>query len=304
MSDGVVRQRPLRSSLMGSAGGAADLLDVPLPDHMLFGGSGHAFLLHADRALSRSSLHNWSHSEFNRLLANLGITHEDIGHFGPDVTVSERNRLERGIRSLVSRGVPCSVKGLEHQLITGYDEKGFLLDSPPSLEGELFPDRLDFGSWEQLYEHSPISFHGFKKSSPAPVDKVFADSLMHFLNTRVPAAGQGMNGFVSGSRVYDRWIAALSREGSTRRPGMAVALVMAECRFNASLFLREAAKHRPQAAGAALSLAEAFLEISTGLSSLSGSMPPPDMRTTLGHLRSMEKECRRGVEKVLAAFTA
>ncbi|MCK7475546.1 MAG: hypothetical protein MZV49_23575 [Rhodopseudomonas palustris] len=45
-----------------------------------------------------SSIHNWPFGGFDALLVNLGILHEDLGHFGPDITADERNRLERGIR--------------------------------------------------------------------------------------------------------------------------------------------------------------------------------------------------------------
>jgi len=292
----------MRTSLMGVVAGASDYHGYPHSDQFLFGGSGIAFLLHADRGISRQSIHNWPFGAFDRPLANLGILHADLGHFGPDITAEERNRLERGIRRLASRGVPCSVKGLEHQLITGFDENGFLLAAPSVPGGETFPDRLDYGSWEQLGECRSVSFHGFGTTGPAASrEDVVIGSLRYFVSSRSNPAGHSWYGCVSGPRVYDRWIAVLSRSEGHGFPGTHLSLVMGECRQMAAGFIREAASMKPGSTRAALDLALAFDEVSSALTGLH-SLSACHARAALEDLKKREKECLGGVERFIRAF--
>ena len=286
---------------MGVVSGASEYHGYPHSDHFLFGGSGLAFLLNADRDISRQSVHNWPFGGFDGLLANLGILHHDLGHFGPDITADERNRLERGIRRLASRGVPCSVKGLEHQLITGFDDHGFLLAAPSVLESETFPDRLDYGSWDQLRGCRAVSFHGFGTTAPASAEMIVLESLRCFVSNRSNPARHAMYGFVSGPRVYDRWMAALARSEGSPTPGKALAMVLGECRHMAAGFIREAALLRPGSTEAAFELSRAFDEVSSGLAGLP-SLSPGNARGALEDLKNREKECLGGVERFLRAF--
>lgn len=290
---------------MGVVAGAAEYHGCPCSKSLLFGGSGMAFLLSADRGVSRHSIHNWPFRSFDGLLANLGVLHQDLGHFGPDITPEERNRLERGVRRLASRGVPCSVKGLEHQLITGFDERGFLLAAPAALETETFPERLEYGSWEQLGGYRSVSFHAFGTTSPAPIVEAVTESLQYFVSSRTSPAGHARHGCVAGFRVYDRWIAALSRSDGGVFPGGALALVLGECRLMAAQFIREAAGLKPDSgcARAASILAGAFEGVSSALLDLR-SLPSCDTREALLDLKKRERECLTGVEGFLRAFIA
>jgi hypothetical protein len=296
-----LQQFPTLSSLMGVVAGAAGYHGYSHSEHFLYGGSGLAFLLNADRDISRQSLHNWPYGGFDRLLANLGILHQDLGHFGPDITADERNRLERGIRRLASRGVPCSVKGLEHQLITGFDDHGFILAAPSILESETFPDRLDYGSWDQLRGCRSVSFHGFGMTGQASAEKVVLDSLRFFVSSRSSPAAHAWFGCVGGPRVYDRWIAAIARSDGSVFPGKALAMVLGECRRMAAGFIREAALLRPGSTEAALELARVFDEVSSCVARMP-SHAASDARSALEDLKEREKECLGGVERFLRAF--
>lgn len=296
-----LQQPPVRTSLMGVVAGASEYHGYSHSDHFLFGGSGLAFLLNADRDISRQSVHNWPFGGFDGLLANLGILHQDLGHFGPDITADERNRLERGIRRLASRGVPCSVKGTEHQLITGFDDHGFLLAVPPVLESETFPDRLDYGSWDQLRVCRSVSFHGFGTTRPASAEKVVFESLRYFVSSRSNPVRHALYGCLSGPRVYDRWMAALARSEGSAPPGKALAMVLGECRHMAGGFIREAALLKPCSTEAAHELARAFDEVSSALAALP-SLSPGSARCALLELKNREKECLGGVERFLRAF--
>lgn len=296
-----LHQPPMLTSLMGVVAGASEYHGYAFSDQFLYGGSGLAFLLNADRNISRQSIHNWPFGGFDGLLSNLGIFHEDLGHFGPDITVDERNRLERGIRRLASRGVPCSVKGFEHQLITGFDDHGFLLAAPSVLEGETFPDRLDYGTWEQLRGCRSVSFHGFGTTAPASASEVVTASLRYFVSSRSNPARHAWYGCVSGPRVYDRWVAALARSEGSVPPGKALAIVLGECRHMAAGFVREAAALKPASTETAFELARTFDEVSAGLAGLP-SLPSGDVTGALLELKKMEKECLGGVERFIRAF--
>lgn len=297
-----LRQAPLYTSLMGVVLGAAEYHGITHPDWLFFGGTGHAFLLNADRSLSRSSIHNWSRLAFDALLENLGLIHAELGHFGPDMTFQERNRLETGVRSLISAGVPCSVMTLEHQMIRGFDERGFLLHTPPPLEDELLPDRLDFGSWEQVSGIGPVSFHSFRAAGQAPLGEVYRKSLTAVIESRSGTCGQPWQGCVQGNRVFDRWISCAARPRGSRPPGAPLALVFSECRRMAGRFLRESASLWPRAGREAARAAEACELASLGYKGLLEPVPPERMQGALREIKREERECLREVEKLLRAF--
>jgi hypothetical protein len=287
---------------MGVVAGAASYHGLGLSESALFGGSGHAFLLNADATLDRRSIHQWRKQSFDRLLLNMGLAHSDLGHFGPDTTTAEKNRIEKGIRDLMTRGVPCSVKCLEYQLITGYDENAFILDTPPSLEGEAYPDRLDFGSWEQFLGGGHVSFHGFDRTQPRPIETVYRDSLGFALDMHLSSGEHSCYGFQQGLKVYDCWIAAVENGEGFHHRGKTLALVLGECRRMAAGYLGASASLKPEVADSAEMLENLYKDLSLGLSGLPEQRDPAEMKAALVSMKQMERECLKGIETVFNAF--
>lgn len=303
MAQKLLSQPPFLTSLMGVVIGAAEYHGLGLPGFMVFGGSGHAFLMNTDPLLGRESVHDWGRHGFSRLLANLGVLHYDLGHFGPDTTSSERNRLENGVKNLMTRGVPCSVRIHEHQLLTGFDETGFFLASPPVLSGEKHPDRLDFVTWRQLSETAKVSFHGFDKTQPARPEKVFRDSLEFASAFNSSPGTLGWPGHRQGLKAYDRWLSAVdNRGGEFSFPGRIPALVYGECRGMASAFLGRAPFLKPEITDPARRLEGLYSRLSQCLAVLPDSPDPDRARAVLSDARTLEKECLKGLETVFKAF--
>jgi len=63
--------------------GVADYYQIPLSDPMLYGLSGHAFVINIHRDICPSGPYIWNHAEFFRLVKNLGIATEELGFFDP-----------------------------------------------------------------------------------------------------------------------------------------------------------------------------------------------------------------------------
>lgn len=280
---------------MGAVLGVADHFEYPVKEPLFFGGSGAAFQLEYSGAPGRSPGFGNPPEGIRRLLPNLGVEYRDLGCFGPDVTATERNRLESGVRKLISMGMPCGLNRGEYQLIRGFDEEGFLLDSPPSTPDNLLPGRLSFGCWEEFTPGEPISFQAFRRVARRQEAVVFRESL-GFLSARNSSTGNPGDSL----NVYDLWIRDFSAMGDRRDSVDFGAL--AECRGMASAFLKEAAGLRPEISGEALGAAELMESVSRGFRLLAEGTARREAADVLAELKHVEREFLRGVERIAGAF--
>lgn len=76
-----LRVPPWNTTLMGVVRGIADFYGIECSDAMLYGATGHAFLIHIHPTLCPSGPYTWRREGFLRLLHNLGITLELRGYF-------------------------------------------------------------------------------------------------------------------------------------------------------------------------------------------------------------------------------
>lgn len=111
---------PLNTTLIGVLKGAAAYFGLAHSDPMLFGASGHAFLINVHEQLCPSGPYCWNTAGFDRLIGNLGVRRTDLGFFGPDSRAQDRGQVEAQLRSALDQGIPCALLNLENQLITGY----------------------------------------------------------------------------------------------------------------------------------------------------------------------------------------
>ncbi|MGB9717417.1 MAG: hypothetical protein ACPL4E_03105 [Thermoproteota archaeon] len=93
----------------------------------------------------------WNYETFYRLVENLGIGMTDLGFFHAKSTLEERRRVESVLRRSIDACMPCSMLNMESQLITGYDDKRFLLKQPwPSVDLTITCKTLTFEMWKEL----------------------------------------------------------------------------------------------------------------------------------------------------------
>ena len=154
---------PLNTTLMGVVKGVMDYYDIDAPTPMVFGISGHAFLINIHKQLCPSGPYCWKHTGFTPLVRNLGLQMTNLGFYSPQNSQDDRANVEKKLRKALDSKIPCSLLNLENQLITGYDADGFFTVQPWAPKVDFPPARLSFGTWQELGEGIHISFYTFEK---------------------------------------------------------------------------------------------------------------------------------------------
>lgn len=143
-----IRQPPLDTTLMGCLVGASRQCGIDVSVPMLFGLTGHAFLINIADDVCPSSPYVWNKARFRELLGGLGI--DTVAEYAVDRMTSAaiRSDIEAQLRAHFDQGHICVMNFLEHQLIAGYDAGGFLLARPWQHPVPSLVDRIEFGSWD------------------------------------------------------------------------------------------------------------------------------------------------------------
>lgn len=116
-------QPPLNTTLMGCMKGAVDYFDYDLTTPMLYGLSGHAFMVNIHKDLCPSGPYVWNHNSFYELMARQGISRTEAFCFDKETPELERRSVEEKIKKHLDGGNLCMLTFLEHQLFSGYDER-------------------------------------------------------------------------------------------------------------------------------------------------------------------------------------
>ena len=82
----------------------------------------------------------WRYDRFFELLANLGLA-RTRGTLPPTADPARRAALEERLRGAIDASGACSLLNMEHQLLLGYDDDGFMLARPlgPGLSDDACP---------------------------------------------------------------------------------------------------------------------------------------------------------------------
>jgi len=249
------------TTLMGVVKGVADYFDLGLTPATVFGGSGHAFIINIHKELCPSGPYCWNRSEFDRLLAKLGVGVTHLGAFSATSSAEERAAIERKICAALDAGTPCALLNLENQLITGYDAEGFDTAQPWECAKDFPPSRLSFGSWKELGEHVYVNFSVFEKMLPAERKTTIVQSLEFAGDARKNPTRYSMDGYGFGPDGYTNWIAAVDKSGASHGNWWN-ATVWSECRAMASDYFGEIQMEYPAVADFAAELAEVYHDVS------------------------------------------
>ena len=139
-----LKQPPLNTTMMGALKGASDYHGLKLSGPMIYGLSGHAFLINIHVELCPSGPYVWKRKNAKPLIANMGMKMTDLGFFGTDAAPEARAKIERQLREALDKRIPCSLINLENQLIDGYDDAGLFTAQPWAPKMSFPPDRLSF----------------------------------------------------------------------------------------------------------------------------------------------------------------
>ncbi len=200
-----LKQPPLNATLMGCLKGASDYFDNDLSAAMLYGLSGHAFLVNVQRDLAPNGPYVWRKERFYELLRGLGI--ERIGEYElmSESGDRERARVEREPKESLDAGKLVMIDFLEHQLVGGFDEQGFVVLQPWGGCTPVEIKALTFGSFKEcLAKEGWAHFTVLGRSAARkPMAEAARDALA-FAEELVPAPEAcEIDGFKIGLRAYD-----------------------------------------------------------------------------------------------------
>ena len=271
---GNLKQELYNTTLMSVVKGVADYFENPLSPAMLYGMSGHAFVINIHKSICPSSPYAWEHDRFFQLLKNVGIATEHLGFFTEQNSAEGREALEAKLRGELEEKLkkaldekqPCSFCNMEHQIINGYDSKGLIFTLPwPNCEiGEdITPSRLDFGTWKQFKEvHACFFVH----SKVEPVDEMQAlrECLQYAVDIFTKSSELSMGDYGMGTEAYKNWIAAAEKFGG-EHGNWWNSMVWSECRKMASEFFKELGAKYSQIADECNKLVTLYNDISVKL---------------------------------------
>ncbi|MBN1410253.1 MAG: helix-turn-helix transcriptional regulator [Spirochaetales bacterium] len=236
-----LKQPSLCSTLMGCIKGSADYFDLDLSVPMLYGLSGHAFMINIHKELCPSGPYVWKKDRFYQLLNRIGIKQKEEYWISRDSSKSEKAKIEDDLKKSLNEGNLGILNFLEHQLIGGYDEQGFVFLQPWSGAGESELKKLTFNTWDECLSREPwVGFQiiGRSENSDRLLD-VAADALKYVLEIyRTPEKFQEKD-YRVGYGAYEYWIDCINRGMGNSHGNWWNGKVWTECRQFAALFFGE-----------------------------------------------------------------
>ncbi|HTP60156.1 MAG TPA: AraC family transcriptional regulator, partial [Spirochaetia bacterium] len=161
-------QPSLDTTLMGCMKGAADYFDFDWSAPMLFGLSGHAFLINIHPEACPSSPYVWNHQRFYGRMERLGIRRKQELELRKGAAAADIRDVEDRVKAHLNAGSICLLDYLEHQLVSGYDDKGFVFLKPWNGMAPSEVQSLSFGTLgECLDKEGWVHFTLLEKASPA-----------------------------------------------------------------------------------------------------------------------------------------
>jgi len=287
-----IEQSDLYCTLMGVLRGVTDYYGISVTTPMLYGLTGHAFLINIHEALCPSGPYCWNRAPFFRLARNIGLDIRDLGFFSPASPPSERATVESTVRSCLDRRVPCSLINMESQLITGFDRTGFLTTQPWAPHVDFPQKHITFGTWEELGEEIHMNVFTFTKTEAAEPKQAVVDAATYAVDLHENSCSHTSPSYGIGPSAYGNWIDAVKNGAGESHGNWWNGTVWAECREMAGAFFWEIAETIPEAASPAQRLSDAYSAIGKDLERASSKeMPAEEKVPLLEHAMQRETAC-------------
>ncbi len=297
-------QSRLNTTMMGVVKAVLDYYHLDSSEAWAFGGSGHAFLINIHEQICPSGPYCWKYDGFLKLLRNLGLEMTDLGFFHKDSKPEERAAVEQKLKQALDSGNPCSLVNMEHQVISGYDDKAFFTAQPWGDCCNGFPPAtLTYGTWPEFKDEIHVNFFTFRKLTPADDATIVRDSLSYALDLFRHPEKHNFEHYGIGPNAYDNWTSAVAA-GHGQAPGnWWNGTVWSECRAMASGYFSEIGQKLGTVSGPASKLSGAYREIANLLSKAADKeTKPADKTAILAELKEKEAQAVKQVESLLGSL--
>lgn len=275
-----LKQPPLNTTMMGVLKSAADYHGLGLSEPMVFGLSGHAFLINIHTQLCPSGPYCWKRENAEPLIRNMGLKMTDLGFFGTGTNGEARAGVERKLREALDKRIPCSLINMENQIIDGYDATGFFTAQPWAPHADFPPARLSFGTWQELGKEIHVNFYTIEMVKPIDRQQAILASLDYAVDMFRNPAKHSSKDYAVGPLAYDNWIAAIPASGSSHGNWWN-ATVWSECRQMAARYFTEIGKANAQAESLCAQLNVEYLKIADNLKMASEKTMEPEAKIRL-----------------------
>ena len=293
-------QPPFNTTLLGVVKGALDYHKIAASAPMAFGLSGHAFLINIHKEISPSGPYCWNFEPMRPLIKNLGLDMVDLGVHDEENTQEARSVVDKKLRAALDSAIPCALLKLENQLISGYDETGFIVCQPWGPKVDVTPGHVTFGTWQELIKDFPPCFHILKAVKPADLRQAILESLDYAVDLHTNPAKHAWKDYGIGPDAYDLWIKAAPKFGATHGNWWN-GQVWSECRRMAGKYFTEIQQHFEIVAKPAGELAKLYADIADNLDEASDKkMPAADKVALLTETKDLDAAA---IKKVAALAT-
>lgn len=274
-----ISQPPLNTSLMGVVSGVCRFFGRELPPPVLYGRTGHAFIMNISGDLCPSGPYLWDMKPFTSLLENSGVVMNFHGFFHGNSTPEERAMLEGRLRDELDRGHPCSILNMDNQIISGYDQTGFFCVQP--WECDFPPARLSYGSWEEISGELHACFFSFHEVEPLEPAFCIQRSLLFALDQLHGNPVSPVGDSVSGIEAYGVWKNGVLNGHGESHGNWWNGTVWSECREMASGYFREIAEAYPGCSVTAGELSSLYGRVAGNLSGVAHKETPVGKKVEL-----------------------
>jgi hypothetical protein len=293
---------PFNTTLMGVVKGALDYHKAQVSAPMVFGASGHAFLINIHKQLCPSGPYCWNGDAAKPLIKNLGLEMTDLGFFSTQSTPEERAAVERKLRDALDRDIPCSLCHLENQLIAGYDDEGFFTMQPWAPQVDFPPARLSFGSWKEFGDPIHANFYTLTRGEPVDQRKAVLESLDYAVDLHRNPTRHSLKDYGIGPDAYANWANAAAEFGASHGNWWN-ATVWSECRQMASRYFAEIQQSFPAVARPAAELTKIYGDIAALLNRVSDKeMEAAERIRLLAEAKDKEAEAIKKVATLAASL--
>jgi len=293
-----LKQPPLNTTMMGILKGVADYHGLNLTEPMIYGLSGHAFLINIHVELCPSGPYCWKRKNAKPLIENMGMRMIDLGFFGTGAKAEARADVERKLREALDTGIPCSLINLENQIIHGYDDTGFFSAQPWAPRSKFPPGRLSFGSWKEFGKEFHVNFYTIERVEPAGRQVAILASLDYAIDMWRNPSKHSTKAYGVGPTAYDNWIAAVPKFGSGHGNWWN-ATVWSECRRMAADYVAAIGKEDKATSKLCEQIAKEYRKIAENLKSASNKTVDSGKKVKLlRETKQLEADAIRKVEKL------
>jgi len=299
-----LHQPALNTTMMGVLKGVSDYHGLNLSEPMIYGLSGHAFLINIHTQLCPSGPYCWKRENAKPLIENMGMRMTDLGFFGTGAKEETRADVERKLRGALDKGIPCSLINLENQIIDGYDGTGVFSAQPWAPKNKFPPERLTFGSWEEFGKQFHVNFYTIEKVEPADRPAAILASLDYAVDMWRKPSEHSTKAYGVGPKAYDNWITIVPTAGS-EHGNWWNATVWSECRSMAAGYFSAIGDDNKNVADLCVQLRSEYVKIAENLSKASNKTMDSDEKVALlKETKQLEANAIEKVEKLATALRA